>query len=226
MADGRWGIPRRSGRVLFDPLGTFSTKGFVVQKEKVVVFSVDSGDGPEGFIIVSADSQVRAIPVVGSVHGDKKRELDDYEIVSKESPRVLQSWERASYTQLSEVAVLFDPGTGRRVRALKEYPSGKVVRYIASAPGPRYSSGMTAEEALSKLGPEPSSQHEATAEAVPPNQIPLAAQLNSLLPSTLNDTDFLNDQLKNRRKTQGEKSEKVAPVQYSPKKPSGSSGKG
>jgi len=197
-----------------------------MSKEKVVVFSVGQEDGLEGFIILSADDQVRAIPVVGSVHGDKKRDLDDFEIVPEESMRVLKRWEQASYTQLSEGTVLFDPGTGRGVRALKEYPSGKVVSYIASAPGPVYSSGVTAEDALSKLGSEPCSQREVTNVAVPPKNNPLAAPLIYFLPPTLPDLDFLSDQLKKRRKKKGETIEKVAPAQSSPKKPPGSGRKG
>ncbi|QDI04257.1 hypothetical protein E4A48_11635 [Xanthomonas cerealis pv. cerealis] len=128
-----------------------------MSKEKVVVFFFDDESGSDGFIIVSIDKQVRAIPVEGSVHGPSGEVLKDFEILTEKSESVMQEWEQAGYTQLSEVAAFFDLQNGNMVRPLRKFPGGETIRYIASAPGPVYTTGMTAEEALAKLGtPVPS----------------------------------------------------------------------
>lgn len=122
-----------------------------MSKEQVVVFFFDSESGSEGFIVVSVDKQVRAIPVKGSVHGARGKILKDFDILTEESESVMTKWEQAGYTQLSEVAAFFDLQNGNMVRPLRKFPGGEIIRYIASAPGPVYSTGMSAEEALAKL---------------------------------------------------------------------------
>jgi len=197
-----------------------------MSKEKVVVFYVGKDDGPEGFVIVSADSQVQATPVIGDVFGAEGRRLDDYEIVSGESQRVFQKWESARYTQLSMGTVLFDPRTGNSVRALREFPSGDLVRYIGFSPGPVYSSGLTIEEAMSKLGTNPSAGTEPAAAPVSSLQSSVAAQVNPSLPPGFSASSFLGDAVVGRRKRQGKPDGNAESIQSSPKTPSGSGRKG
>lgn len=174
-----------------------------MSKEKVYIFSFQDEVGQDGFIVVSADNQLRAIPFMGSVGEAWGQMLNNFEILTQNAESVLQRWEEADYTQLSDLAVFFDFQNGTSVRPLHKFPGGGIIAYVAAAPGPIYSTGATSEKALAKLGarvPSPPG-------AVSASGAQMTAAVNSLQTTGTSLVDPVFSTQKKRREKKGKQVE-------------------
>jgi hypothetical protein len=179
-------------------------KGACMSKEKVFAFSFEDEVGRNGFVVVSADNQLRAIPFMDSI-GEEAwgQALNDFEILTQNAESVMQKWEEAGYTQLSDLAVFFDFQNGTAVRPLRKFPGGDIIGYVAAAPGPVYSTGATREQALAKLGtrvPSPLG-------AVSASEAQVTATVNSLQTNGTSLVDPVFSTQKERRERKGKQVE-------------------
>lgn len=120
-------------------------------KKKVVVLGFDDEAGAKGVVIISADNQVKLVPEVGDVAALVEMARQSYEVSESDTDSVMQTWEEVSYTALQDLSVFFDSTTGGIVRPLKVFPSGRVVLYVAFAPGGLCFSAKTEIDAKSRL---------------------------------------------------------------------------